>query len=211
MAFFPLFVDLSDKKCIVLGGGSVAERKVTALLDFDAIIKVISPNFTKKLQSLAKLKKIDIEEKEYNEKDIEKAFLVVAATSDSKVNDNIRSAAIKRKILVNIAEDPKKCTFIFPATIKKGDMVIGITTSGKYPLLAAHLRETIATNFSGYSEKMLPILEQYREKVKREIKDVSTRKKILKILMDKILIKSAVKKEKDLKEMAEAILNEYEN
>ncbi len=210
MAFFPLFVDLKDKKCVVIGGGSTAQRKVSQLLNFDAEIKVVSPSFTKKLQNLCNKKKIIIEKKEFDATDIEDAFLVVAATSNSSINDTIKATAINKNKLVNVVDGFKESCFIFPAIIKKGDIVIGISTSGKYPLLAAYLKDFLKKKIPRNIEKLILTLYKYREKIKKEVNDINLRKKILKSITNKVLAGIPLK-EKILNEKLEVIIRDSKN
>ncbi len=143
MAVFPLFVDLKGKGCIVLGGGRVAARKINTLLEFEADITVISPRAEKEIIELAQKGKIKYMKREYIETDMEDSFLAVAATSKKDVNEKICHDANERNILVNSADNLKNCTFIFPSTIKREDLVIGISTSGNYPALSKSIRQEI--------------------------------------------------------------------
>ena len=158
MAVFPVFIDLSGKKCVVIGGGKVAGRKIAALVDFDAEILVVSPALSGELQELQQRGKIIHSAGEYSETDLAGAFLAVAATNDRTVNEQVYHDAVKNGILVNTADNPAQCTFIFPAVVKKDDLVIGISTSGKYPGLSKSIRQMIAQMLAG---GLIPVLSEY--------------------------------------------------
>ncbi len=165
MATFPLFVDLKNKKCVVVGGGRVATRKTETLLQFCDNIVVVSPDISDKLAMLIQKGSITYIESTFYPEALENAFIAIAATSDKRVNESIHKLAVEKNCLVNVADAPDKCTFIFPSVVKRDELVIGISTSGGFPALSKAIREKI--------EGMLPELISEKLKVlKTERKDI---------------------------------------
>jgi precorrin-2 dehydrogenase/sirohydrochlorin ferrochelatase len=143
MPLFPAFIDLKDKKVLVVGGGKVATRKVQKLLPFGAKIEVVSPRLTKELQELFLAGRISWKKRKFLIKDLRSAYMVVVAVDSIELQRMVFNYCSKRKILCNAVDSPDYCNFIFPALVHKGDVVIGISTSGKVPALSALLREKI--------------------------------------------------------------------
>jgi precorrin-2 dehydrogenase / sirohydrochlorin ferrochelatase len=141
--FYPLFVDVSGKICVVVGGGMVAERKARTLVRLGAVVRVISPRLTRGLQGLGRTGKLEILEREYRDGDLKGAFIAFAATDNHGVNILVRAEAVREGILLNVADDPLLCDFIAPSIVRKGPITVAISTSGTLPLLAKKLRKEI--------------------------------------------------------------------
>lgn len=205
MAVFPLFVNLKGKRCIVIGGGEIAARKVDILLLFEANLIIVSPEVNNSIKELAKQGKINIIRKEYDYEDIEDAFLVVAATSSPEVNECIFRDAEKRNIPVNIVDDPEKCTFIFPSLVNRGDLTIGISTSGTYPALSKKIRKITEEVFTEDYSEILSLLADFRIRVRKSPLNQRHREKILKQVVEELYDKG------DISHQAmESILAKYE-
>lgn len=141
MGYFPFFADIVDKKISVIGGGRVACRKVSVLSDYGPVITVTAPCVCKEIYRLAQqCGNIKINIKPFSEEDIQDAFAVISATSDSRVNQQVYELCLKKNIPVNTVDDPEKCTFIFPALVHEGNISVGISTSGTAPAFSAYLR-----------------------------------------------------------------------
>lgn len=209
MSVFPLFIDLKGKKCIIIGGGNVAARKVEILLQFGAHLVVISPELIPELEAHKEKGAFIHIDRLYYDKDIEGAFLVIAATSDNEANEMIYNAAVKLNIFVNVVDDPKKCTFIFPSVIKKDDLVIGVSTSGSFPMLSKKLRKKIENivpmNFDGY---LTGVLRQWRERAGSNIPDTEKRKEFMNRVLD-LVFDNQVKDSSEMNEKIERIFGEY--
>jgi len=141
--FFPVFLNLKNKLCIVIGGGKVAERKVENLLTSQAKVKVISPEVTFKLKKLAEEGKIEWERRGYKKGDLDSAWLVIAATDNPEIQKEIFKEAEEKRIFCNVVDVPELCSFIVPSTIRRGLLTIAISTSGVSPAVARRLRETL--------------------------------------------------------------------
>lgn len=142
--YFPLFVDLSDKKIVVAGGGTIAERRVKTLLPFSESMTVIAPSCTKELQRLEEKGLILLRKRSVEAADFAGADMVLAATDDNMVNDEIYRLCKDAGILVNVCSDRKKCDFYFPGVVQKENIVVGVTASGANHRMAKQVREAIA-------------------------------------------------------------------
>lgn len=129
--FFPMFVDLSDKQAVVVGGGSIATRRVKTLLQFTRKVRVVAPSMTRELVDLGRAGKLQIVMRPVVKEDLEDAYLVIAATSDHRVNDDIYRICRSEGIYVNVADDKDKCDFYFPGVYIQDQVVVGITASGE--------------------------------------------------------------------------------
>lgn len=182
--YYPVFLNLKDKLCIVIGGGKVAERKVFSLLKTGAKVKVISPNLTPKLQELFEKGKIIWENRTYKKGDLDKAFLVIAATNDPLIQEEIFKEAQEKNIPCNVVDKPEYCTFIVPSTINRGDLIIAISTSGASPAIARRLREILEESFGKEYEIYLKLMRKIREKVlKMELSPEEKEEKLQKLAL----------------------------
>ena len=141
--YYPVFLDLNARSCVVIGGGPIAEGKIQMLLECGANITMISPTVTAQIKDLAKTGAIQLEEREYREGDLSQAYLVIAATDDNNVNQTIAREAEQHNLLLNVADVTHLCNFIAPAVVRRGDVTVAISTSGTSPALARKLREEI--------------------------------------------------------------------
>lgn len=141
--FFPVFIDLSERKLIVFGAGKIARRRIMMLTQFAPVITVIAPDCLPEVEELAGQGKIVLLKKPYEEEDLEGADIVFAATNDRAVNDRIHDDCKKRGITVNVSTDRKKSDFYFPGLARKGNIVVGVTASGKDHAEAGRVSEKI--------------------------------------------------------------------
>ena len=193
-AFFPLFVDISEKKIVVIGGGAIATRRVKTLLPFEPQIVVVAPEVTGELEELEKEEKITIFHRKYQREDIYDAWMVLAATNDPELNNGIYSVAKCLGALVNVASNQEKCDFHFPGVIRKDPYVIGINGSGKDHKGTAELRKQIEAMVNnaiciGSRESRLAVIqsEMVMEYLKKECPQKEIRLLTMKTTGDKIL------------------------
>ncbi len=137
---YPMALLLTDKRCVVVGGGAVATRKVSGLPEAGA---AVTPKMTEELQRLAARGKIEAKVQEATVADIREAFLVIASADDPTVNEQIGRAALEAGQLVNVVDHPELCNFFVPATIGRGPMSIAVSTDGTSPMLARRLRQQL--------------------------------------------------------------------
>ena len=128
--FFPMFVDLSDKKIVVVGGGNIATRRIKTLLQFTRNITAVAPKTTMELHELGKAGFVNLINRPVKRSDFTMAFMVIAATNDWKLNDEIYRVCKEEGIYVNVADDKSKCDFYFLGIYMQDEVVVGITASG---------------------------------------------------------------------------------
>ena len=162
MSFYPICLDLEGRPCLVVGGGKVAERKVMGLRSCAAQVSVISPELTDSLLQLHSDGFIHWINREYEPGDLKGTFLVIAATDDEETQKQIYEEAATLNILLNVADVPKRCNFILPATMKQGDLVISISTAGKSPALARKLRMELEKRYGAEYKTLVDILGAIR-------------------------------------------------
>jgi len=169
LKYYPVFWDIADKKCVVVGGGEVAARKVKRLLNCGAKVFVVSPQLNPELVSLKDAGRVSHIASEYLSEFIYGATLVVGSTDDEKTNLLISRDARENGIPVNIVDDPQKCDFILPAIVERGDLVIAIGTGGKSPALARHLREELEACYGTEYEIFIQILGRLRSQMTKNV------------------------------------------
>ncbi|SHH52977.1 precorrin-2 dehydrogenase/sirohydrochlorin ferrochelatase family protein [Tepidibacter thalassicus] len=175
--FYPMMINLKNKKVTVIGGGKVAFRKVKKFLEFDCDIKVVSPLYIDKFESLKD--KITIIEDEYKKEYIKDSFLVVASTSNKELNEDIAIYCRENNILCNVVDDINLSDFIVPSSIKRGDLVISVSTMGKSPSLSSKIRKELEEKYDEEYEEYVNILGEMRALVLKKCNDESEKKKIL--------------------------------
>jgi precorrin-2 dehydrogenase/sirohydrochlorin ferrochelatase len=143
-------INIKGRRALVVGGGKVAERKVKALLGAGARVRVVSPDLTPGLKKSAKTGKIVWVARKIRRPDIHGAAIVIAATSDSKVNASVSRWAMSKKILVNVVDKPRISSFISPAVLKKAGAIIAVYSDGKNPVLSRDLKNFIEENWNAF-------------------------------------------------------------
>lgn len=189
--YYPVFLDLKNRLCIVVGGGRVAERKTIILTRFGARVKVIAPSFTKRILNLEKKGKIELVKRGYKKEDLKGAFIVFAATDKKDINREIKKDANEMGILTNVVDDPEFCDFIVPSIIKRGPVTVAISTSGTLPMFAKMLKEKIGQVLTKDHIKYVKLIGSLRKIIINEVNDTKKRKKIIneikKCKMDEII------------------------
>jgi len=145
--FYPIHVNIEGRKCLVVGGGNTAERKVATLVRFGGNVVVVSPEATPRLRSYAQHRKILWHKRRFKLTDLRGTFLVFSATDSEALNRKIGQEAKKRTILVNVVDTPKDCDFISPSLVERGQLTISISTAGLAPLLSKHIRKDLEHYF----------------------------------------------------------------
>ncbi|MFC2035236.1 bifunctional precorrin-2 dehydrogenase/sirohydrochlorin ferrochelatase [Chloroflexota bacterium] len=163
--YYPVSLNLNGRKCLVVGGGQVALRKVLSLLHHGAIIQLISPELCPELEDMAKKNEITVVAREYHPEDSDGAFMAIIATNNSKINREIANEARKRLVLVNVVDDADYCDFIAPSYIRRGSISITISTSGKSPALARKLRIKLEKEFGEEYAKLAYLLSDIRSEI----------------------------------------------
>lgn len=177
-------LDLTSKKCLVVGGGNVAERKVLSLLECGALVYVVSPDLTPVLKSLFEESLIQYRQGKYQSSDLADKFLVIGAAGTETVNRQVADDCAQRNLIVNIVDDPTKGSFFVPASLKRGSLTIAVSTGGKSPLLARKIKEELENAYGTHYEEFLDLLGYLREDVIKNVADPEKKKKILENLVN---------------------------
>lgn len=165
MAFYPINLNISNRRCLVVGGGSVAARKIESLLVSDAAIRVVSPEVCGKISDMADSGLIEWTQRTYQERDLDGVFLVFAATNQPTVQELIASQAKQAGVLLNSVDSPDQCDFHVPAKIRRGDLLIAVSTGGSSPALSARIKHRLYRDFGPEYETLVELLAQIRGQV----------------------------------------------
>src|SRR5215211_4110661 len=182
--YYPVYIQLREQPCVVIGGGKIAEGKVEGLLAAQAKVTVISPDLTPPLRELAEDKQITYQARTYQPGDLTGAFMVICATDQAEINHQVWQKATANRQLVNVVDDTPRCNFIAPSILRKGDLTIAISTSGKAPALAVRLKERLQRELGPEYERFLELAGELREPLARHVPDFETRKALWYELVD---------------------------
>lgn len=189
MVYYPICLNLKDKKCVVVGGGEVAFRKVKSLLEAQSNVTIISPEINLSLKELVKKNKVTYLNQEYKSEYIEKdTFLVIAASNNKRLNAKIAKDANKSNLLINVVDSPKLCNFIVPATFHRGKLIISVSTSGQSPTLARKIKEDLQNIYGVEYEILVDLLGKLRTEVQAKYKDEESRRLFWENLVNSDLI-----------------------
>jgi precorrin-2 dehydrogenase/sirohydrochlorin ferrochelatase len=177
-------VNLDRLPCLVVGGGEVAARKVAALRRAGARPVVVSPALVDSLRRQLEAGQIDAIEREYRPGDLAGMRLVIVATDDPQVNEAVWRQASAAGCLVNVVDDPARCNFYVPATVRRGDLTLSISTAGRSPLLARRIRQSLEQQFDAAYEPYLALLGELRPQIQEQIREPGRRKELWAALLD---------------------------
>ena len=165
--YYPVFLDLHEKRCVIIGGGTLAESKIAKLLDAGAKITVVSPKINAGIQTALQQGHLEWLDREYQTGDLSGAFLGIAATNVRPVNERIFRDAEELGILLNVVDDPAQCTFIAPSIVNRGPVTVAISTGGASPALARKLREALSESPVLEWADLAGVLSRARKQVKK--------------------------------------------
>jgi len=166
LPYYPIFLNLQGKKCVVVGGGHVALRKVEMLLESGADVTVVSPTLDPGLAQLAKRKTIHPIQRNYKSGDLKGAAIVIAATDIKKTNRKVAEEAKKVKALVNVVDDPEPSDFIVPSFFRKGDLTVAVSTGGQSPALARKVRTKLEETLGNECALLVSLIGDVRRTLK---------------------------------------------
>ncbi|MDA1216439.1 MAG: bifunctional precorrin-2 dehydrogenase/sirohydrochlorin ferrochelatase [Chloroflexi bacterium] len=141
--YYPVFLDLRGRRCVIIGAGEIAERKVQQVLACEGNATFISPEASASIRELAEANAVEWLARPYASGDLTGAFLAIAATDDTEVNQQVHAEAEAKGILLNVVDIPELCSFIAPAVVERGPVKVAISTGGASPALARKLRESL--------------------------------------------------------------------
>jgi precorrin-2 dehydrogenase/sirohydrochlorin ferrochelatase len=188
MKYYPIFMDIKNKNCLVVGGGNVGRRKAATLEKCQANVTVVSRIFSHENDSI-ETTSIVFKKKEYEKEDIKGMFFVFAATADAELNQAIKNDTAKMDILCNIADSPEKSDFILPSIVDRGDLSIAISTSGSSPAMAKKIREDLEHCFGFEYAHFLTLMANIRKKLLLSERDPDGHKQIFQTLIEKGVLK----------------------
>ncbi len=184
MALLPIFAELSGRPCLVVGGGEVAWRKSVQLLEAGARLTVNAPAVDPRLRELSRSHSLDIVEADYRPELVAQAMLVVAATSDARVNAAVAAAAEKHNVLCNVVDDLAHCSFILPAIVQRGDVTVAISTAGSAPVLARRIKGEIEEMLPARIDALADFARRWRPQVKAALDTMTARRRLWEEVFD---------------------------
>lgn len=188
MGYYPVFLDLDKTCCLVVGGGTIAERKVEALLAAGGEVTLISPELTAALRVLEAAGRLTVQQRRYQRGDLDTVALVIAATDNPTLQRQIAADAKQANILCNIVDQPVLCSFIVPAVVQQGDLTIAVSTNGASPALAKKIRQDLTEQFGPEYAVALRLLRRIRERLIHEQRSAKDRQRLLTDLVESSLL-----------------------
>lgn len=189
MKYYPLFMDLAGRECLVVGAGQVAARKARALLECGARVTVVGERPAATFRALER-RGVALERRRFRAGDVRRQTLVIAATDDRAVNAAVAAAARRRGIPVNAVDDPPNCTFIVPAVVRRGDLAVAISTGGRSPAAARLVKERIAGMLGAEHATLVRLLGAHRAAMKERVPGQGRRAQAWQRMLDEGLLES---------------------
>jgi len=184
MRYYPIYLDLKGRQALVVGGGAIAEGKALQLVDAGARVTVVSPELTEALRAAVKRGEIDHRAGSFIEEDLHGIVLVISATGDRKVNEDVANAAAARGLLCNVVDQPDLCDFITPALVTRGKLQISVSTGGGSPTLTQRVKREVAALIGEEYGVLLEIAAEMRAEAKNRIADFERRKEVLRAFVE---------------------------
>lgn len=184
MDFLPIFLDIRDKSCVIVGGGDIAHRKASLLLRAGAKLHIIAEVISSELNAFCVEHEIVTSQKSFSATDLKKAILVVAATNNPGTNKQVSEAATSTNIPVNVVDQPELCTFIMPSIVDRSPVIVAISSGGHSPVLSRKLKELNEIMLPARVGKLATLLGSYRKQVKRKINDFPQRIRFWETILD---------------------------
>jgi precorrin-2 dehydrogenase / sirohydrochlorin ferrochelatase len=163
---YPANLLVAGRRCVVVGAGRIAARKVESLLDADAVVTVIAPRVGDEVREWAAAGRLELHERPFVPADLDGAWLAVTATDNPAVNRAVFEAGEARRTFVNSADDPANCSFTLMSVVRRGDIVVTIGTNGRSPALATYLKDHVREEMGPEYETLLDLLSEAREEMR---------------------------------------------
>ena len=185
MAYFPMFVNLKDQPCLVVGGGMVAYRKVKVLLDFEARVVVVGENICDKINEIVKKSnQLELQKKCFEDADCDNMFMVIAATDDKELNHHIVGICNSKGIMVNAVDQKEDCSFIFSSYIKEKNLIAAFSSGGNSPVLAQYLKSQETEILTPFLGELNEYMRKIRKRVIEKYDTEEKRKEIFKEIVN---------------------------
>jgi siroheme synthase-like protein len=165
---YPVNLIVAGRRCVVVGAGRIAARKIDALLAAGAEVHVVAPDLGDAVRAWRDQQRITVAERSFEASDLDDAWLATAATDDPAVNHAVFDAGAERRVWVNSADDPDNCSFTLMSVIRRGDLVVTVGTGGRSPALAAWMKERLSTELGPEYETLLELLSESREAMRAD-------------------------------------------
>ena len=209
MEYLPIFIQIKHRPCLVVGGGTIAARKVALLRKAQADVIVVSPELCAELEGLSQQGLIEHKPRIFEDADLEECVMVIAATDQHDVNQHISDLANKLSLPVNVVDNPKQGSFIMPSIIDRSPVVIAVSTGGASPVLARLIRTRLEGSIPAAYGQLAKLVESFREKVKAAFPDVESRRSFWeKILEGSVAEMVFTGHENDAKKMLDKAIDE---
>jgi len=213
MRLYPIMMNLHGKKVVVIGGGEVAHRKITGLFKTGALITVISPKLEQQLEALAAEERIDWIAEHFHASILDafpEIVLIFGATNDRQVNLTIYESAVRRRIPCNIADVPDLCSFIVPAVITQGELMIAVSTGGSSPALARRIRQDLEKRFGPEYAELTKVLGELRKLILSTGGPSSENRQVFRDIVDSELLTALRENDRNkVLDILRAILPDY--
>lgn len=177
MGLYPVNLKIAGRLCVIIGGGKVAARKAASLLECGAVVKVVSPALNEEFEQFHG--QIDHVARPYHWGDLEGAFLAIAATDDDETNRSVEEEAHGRHVTLNVVDKPDQCDFYVPSVIRRGDLLLTVSTGGELPALSKRLRKQLEGEFPQEWARAITLLGEARREVISRISEESVKTKCL--------------------------------
>ncbi|MDQ6418643.1 bifunctional precorrin-2 dehydrogenase/sirohydrochlorin ferrochelatase [Paenibacillus sp. LHD-117] len=188
VSYYAAALQLRGRRCVVVGGGAVAERKLAGLLESGAdALLLVSPEVTKGIEALAAAERVELRLRAYRESDLDGAWMVFAATDNEGLNLAIALAAEQRHLWCNVADRGEAGSFITPSVVRRGDLLLSVTASGASPALSMAIKRELERQYGPRYEAAVERLRLLREYVLAELKDEALRRDVLKLAAEETL------------------------
>ena len=176
MNYLPIFIDIKQKPCLVVGGGDIALRKINLLLKADAQVVCVTKSACQGIKALVQTNKITLIEKPFEASDVDQQVLIVSATDDTTLNTQVSELANQANIPVNVVDSPKLCSFVMPSIVDRSPIVIAISSAGKAPVLARLIRAKLESSIPHAYGKLAQLAGDFRDKVKQKFDNIEDRR-----------------------------------
>jgi len=184
MRYYPIYLDLKGRNVLVVGGGAIAEGKALQLVAAGARVTVVSPALTEALRASVERGEIRLRNGSFVEEDLDGVVLVISATDDRKVNEEVARVAASRGLLYNVVDQPALCNFITPALVTRGELQISVSTGGGSPTLTQRVKREVAALIGEEYGVLLEIAAEMRAEAKDRIADFERRKDVLRAFVE---------------------------
>ena len=196
--FYPVFLDIEGRRCLVVGGGPVATEKVQKLVEHGSRVRLVSPDVTEELRDMVATGAVaEHHARTYRPEDLDGCFLVIAATNLDAINRMVWQDAEARGLVVNVVDVPPLCNFIVPSIVRRGELAIAISTGGASPVVAKRIRRDLEERYGDEWEALVALLRDLRDDLKARYPDMPSRRDAVERLMESDIVERLARQDED--------------